>query len=49
MTASASSSTRSAGGTRLPSSVRMPTAKAMSVAIGTPQPERVAGAPASAR
>ncbi len=29
---------RSAGGTRLPSRVSAPTAKAMSVAIGTPQP-----------
>ena len=27
----------------------MPTANAMSVAIGTPQPERVAGAPAKPR
>ncbi len=38
MIASARSSTRSAAGTRLPSSVRIPTANAMSVAIGTPQP-----------
>ncbi|MEI2764073.1 MAG: hypothetical protein V9F82_00025 [Dermatophilaceae bacterium] len=49
MTASARSSTRSAAGTRLPSSVSTPTANAMSVAIGTPQPARVAGAPAIAR
>ena len=49
MTASARRRTRSAAGTRLPSSVRMPTAKAMSVAIGTPHPERVSGAPARAR
>ncbi len=45
MTASASSRMRSAGGTRLPSSARTPTANAMSVAIGTPQPPD-AGVPA---
>src|SRR4026208_779923 len=38
--ASASSSTRSAGGTRLPSNASTPTAKAMSVATGKPHPRR---------
>jgi hypothetical protein len=36
--ASARRKTLSASGTRGPSSARTPTAKAMSVAIGTPQP-----------
>ena len=34
-------------GTRRPSSARMPTAKAMSVAIGMPQPEPVSPPPAT--
>jgi hypothetical protein len=38
ITANASKSTRSAPGTRLPSSVRIPTANAISVAIGIAQP-----------
>ena len=38
ITASASRRTRRAGGTRRPSTVRTPTANAMSVAIGIPQP-----------
>ena len=42
--ASDSSITRSASGTRDPRSARQPTTKAMSVAIGMPQP-RAAGSP----
>ena len=43
MIASASSSMRSAAGTRLPSSASTPTAKAMSVAVGTAHPFRSTG------
>lgn len=42
--ARAKSSTLSPGATRLPSNAKMPTAKAMSVAIGVPQP-RLTGVP----
>jgi hypothetical protein len=48
MIATARSKMRRAGGTRLPRSARTPTANAMSVAIGTPQPARAsAGASAT--
>ena len=45
ITAIASSSAFSATGTRLPSSARMPSAKAMSVAAGIAQPDRFSGVP----
>ena len=41
MMASVRRSTRSAGGTRFPRSARTPTAKAMSVAVGTPNPKHI--------
>ena len=42
-TASVDRNTRTPLGTRLPSSAMMPKAKAMSVAVGTPQPWEVSG------
>ena len=45
-TASVLRNTRRPAGTRDPNSARMPNAKAMSVAVGTPQPIMVSGLPA---
>ena len=42
-TASVLRNTRTPFGTRLPKSARMPSANAMSVAVGTPQPCAVSG------